>query len=190
MHRLKNLILGVALVLGWGFECKAKPANIASTQIVMSDKLCVTLSLDSKLYKIKDSLILNVNIINNSDDLIYIYNRLAWGYGGGLILRLYSFDNKEIEPILRDDTMLTPPNDNGDITIFNKLTQNRLFGARRKMRIQDLIAKPGKYSLRVEYRCPLSQNYVSNKLKMIPTIWHENASIFSNFVKFEITVDK
>ena len=146
----------------------------------------VFLYADQAQYALSQLLVVDVGI-NDGPDPVYIYGRIAWGYGGGLVLRLRDQSGKEVAPILRDDTMLPPPSRNDDPSMFVKLIENKFFGTRREIPVPDLTKTPGKYSLQVEYRSPLFCGFVDPKLRRLPALWHEDAGILSNVVSFEVT---
>jgi hypothetical protein len=134
---------------------------------------------------LSQSMVINVGIRNDGKDPLYVYGNIAWGYGGGLVLRLRDQSGKGIKPVFLDDTMLPPPPQN-DPSIFIRLKEDKFFGTRRELPIADLVKTPGKYSLQVEYRSPLPCGFVDPKLQRLPALWHEDASIFSNSISFEV----
>jgi hypothetical protein len=67
------------------------------------------LRTDRAQYSLRDSIVIDVGVRNDGREPIYVYNIMAWGFGGGLVLWLRDHDDKVIEPVMRDDTMLPPP---------------------------------------------------------------------------------
>lgn len=146
----------------------------------------VFLRTDKGSYSLAGSLAIDAGIMNSGADPIYVYGWISWGYGGGLVIRLRNDHGKEIAPVLRDDTMLPPEND--DSSMFVKLREGGdFFGTHREIAVKDLVKRPGKYTLQIEYRSPLSCNFVGSNLQKLPALWHEDASIFSKQVPFEVT---
>lgn len=146
----------------------------------------IFLIADRTRYALHQSLVIDAGIRNDGPDPLYVYGQIAWGYGGGLVLRLRNQSGKEIAPVLRDDTMLPPPPKDDDPSMFVALEENTFFGTRRELPVTKLVKTPGRYSLQVEYRSPLACGFVDPKLEQLPALWHEDESIFSNSVSFEV----
>lgn len=144
-------------------------------------------NIDQTTYSLSQSLVIDVGITNDGPDVVYIYGDISWGYMAGLVLTLRDESGKEIAPVLMDDTVLPPPPRNDDPTMFIKLGANNFFGTRRRLAVTELVKNPGRYSLQVEYRSPLFYRYVDPKLRRLPALWHEDPSIFSKTIMFEVT---
>jgi hypothetical protein len=143
------------------------------------------LTIDHTKYSLSQSMVLNVGIRNDGHDPVNVYGNIAWGYGGGLVLKIKNQAGKDVIPGLHDDTMLPPPSLD-DPSIFVQLTEDNFFGTRRVLSLKDIIKSPGKYTMQVEYHSPLSCAVVDPKLQQLPALWHEDASIFSNTISFEV----
>lgn len=148
----------------------------------------IFLATDRTSYKISQSIMLYAGVRNvNVDDSIYIYRNLAWGYGGGLVLRLRDGKGKEVRPAVVDDTMLPPPKSLDDKGIFVELKAEEIFGLGRVLPLRDIVKSPGHYYLQVEYKSPLSCSILDSNLQHLPALWHEDASLMSNTLSIEIT---
>ena len=144
------------------------------------------LTIDESTYSRSRSMVLNVGIRNDGRNPIYVYKEIAWGYGGGLVLEIKDRAGVDVIPVLWDDTMLPPPRRLDDPAIFVQLGEDNFFGTHRVLPLKDITESTGKYTMRVEYNSPLSCASVDPKLQRLPALWHEDASIFSNTVSFEI----
>jgi hypothetical protein len=147
----------------------------------------VFLSINKKIYTLGESLVIDTGIRNLGPEAIYVFNELAWGPGGGVVIRLKNGSGREIAPVLRDDTLLPPPlADPHTHSLLLSLDEGEFFGAHRVLPISDLVKEPGKYLLQIEYRSPLFCADVKPEFQELPVIWHENGSLFSNVVSFTV----
>src|SRR5258708_4616209 len=148
--------------------------NREEGKVVTHERISLFLIAERTRYWLRQSLVIDVGLRKDGHDPAYVYGRIAWGYGGGLVLRLKDQSGKEIAPALRDDTMLPPPLRDDDASMFVKLIENKFFGTRRELVVTDLVKTPGKYSLQIEYRSPLPCGFVDPKLQQLPALWHED----------------
>jgi len=153
-----------------------------------AEEASVFLHIDRTSYPLNGSMVIDAGIINGGSNPIYVYGWISWGYGGGLIIRIRDDNGKELAPVLRDDTMLPPPRKNDNANMFVKLKDGGdFFGTRREIAVADLVKSPGRYTLQIEYRSPLSCRFVSGSLRSLPALWHEDDGIVSKQVSFEVT---
>jgi hypothetical protein len=150
------------------------------------DQVKVFLITDRASPSFRDSLVIDVGLRNDGPDDVYIFQGLAWGPGGGLVLHLRNQDGAEIPPVVFDDTVMAPPRSQHDSTMFIRLEEGNFFGIRRELPLKDLVKAPGKYSLQVEYRSPASLHSFDKKLQSLPALWQEDPSIFSNEVPIDV----
>lgn len=143
--------------------------------------------IDKEKYTLRESMVLDVGIRNDGDSSIFLYKNVAWGYGGGFVLHIKNQAGMEVAPIMRDDTMLPPPASFNDSNIFVEVAPDNFFGARRVLRLSNIIKNPGRYTVQVEYNNPLSCSIMSIELRRLPVLWHEDKSLVSNKVSFEVT---
>ena len=163
------------------------PCPIQGRDKLLPKRVSLFLNINNGKYSLNQSLVLDVGIRNDGRDDVYIYKWLVWGYADSLVLTLRDQSGEEIEPLLHDDTLLPPPPRKDDASMFVQLMQDDFYGTRRSLPITDLVKTPGKYTLQIQYRGPLSCKYVDPKLRELPALWRENATISSNVVSFEIT---
>lgn len=153
-----------------------------------SEHVSLYFHINASNYPINGSIVLNAAIVNSGDNPVYVYDWISWGYGGGLVIRIRDEHGNEVAPVLRDDTMLPPPRNVNDPNIFVRLRDHGdFFGTQRRMKVADLVKFPGKYTLQIEYRSPLSCKFVGEQIRNLPALWHEDKSIFSTRVPLEVT---
>jgi hypothetical protein len=186
MHKFGFIIIFAFAASTLGGAAQSGPCESVQGGKVVT-QASVFLTVERTKYSLDKSMAIDVGIRNDGRDPVYVYGRIAWGYGGGLVIRIRDASGKEIAPVLRDDTMLPPPRRDDDPGIFVKLEEANFFGTRRDLPVRNLVKTPGKYSLQVEYRSPLSCGFMDRKLQQLPALWHEDESIFSNTVSFEVT---
>jgi hypothetical protein len=131
-------------------------------------------------------MVMEAGLRNDGRDPFYVYQRMGWGPGGGLALRLKDQSGREIAPVMQDDGMSPPPPKNDDPSMFVKLYGGQLFGLQRELPITDLVTAPGRYTLQIEYRGAMPCNWVARDLAAIPALWLENASLFSGTISFQV----
>lgn len=146
----------------------------------------VFLITDRAAPSFRDSLVIDVGLRNDGPQDVYIFQGLAWGPGGGLVLHLRNQDGAEIPPVVFDETVMAPPRSQHDSTMFIRLEEGNFFGTRRELPLKDLVKAPGKYSLQVEYRSPVPLHFFDKKLQSLPALWQEDPSILSNEVPIEV----
>jgi hypothetical protein len=177
------ILFGFVMVSGWlGFGSHGKSEH---RLMKAKDAIKVTLRAEQVSYSIGDSIELEVTLRNEDEAPVYIYRELLWGYGGGLILHIHNEQGDEVEPNLREDTLLPPPSDS-DPGLFVRLDQHNLFGTRRIVPVKNLTQRAGKYTLQVEYRSPVPRGFMDPKLQKLRALWHEDPSLFSNAVPLNV----
>jgi hypothetical protein len=145
----------------------------------------VVLTADRDKFSLEDSVTINVAIQNDGPDPVYIYRKLAWGYGGGLVLHIQDEQGAAVKPATMDDTLIPPPPP-GVPAIFVRLDEGQFFGTRRLLRLKDMLPRAGKYTWQVDYQSPLSRKFVDVKLRGLAALWHEDPSVHSNSMVFEV----
>lgn len=184
----KVIMIGFMAVAGtpavFSQNASSVPRDQGGGLSIRKPEIFVTMSHTK--YSMNDFIVIDVGIRNDGRDPLYVYRKIAWGFGGGLVLRLMDQTGHQVAPVVRDDTMLPPPATSNDASIFVQLTEDDFFGTRRNLLAKDLVKAPGKYSLQVEYRSPLSRKFVDPKLRQLPALWHEDESIVSHSVPFEV----
>lgn len=121
----------------------------------------LTISSDRKRYKQNDKIRIDVTLTNQDYvKEIFVYGTLGWGYRASLREIIRDARGKRISPkIFSDD--LTPPVSRNDLTPFVKLLPRHFLGTYFVQETGQLnLSKPGRYSIVVEYHCPISATEV------------------------------
>lgn len=106
-------------------------------------------------YGIKDSLLLDFEIINSGREPIGVFAKLGMGYQGGVILHVLDSGGAEIQPPTLEHDFLDVRAIE-DAKNYFELQPGQFFGTRQKFAVSELVSKPGHYKLLAEYHCPVS----------------------------------
>lgn len=143
----------------------------------------LTIVSDKSRYKLNDKIRLDVTIRNKHPVRdIFIYGTLEWGYRASLTEMIRDSRGKRVTPkIFADD--LTPTVSRNDMSLFVKLLPRHFLGTYFVEDIDQLnLNKPGKYSIVVEYHCPIAAEDVD-----LTGFWSkEDGVIRSNTVWIEV----
>ena len=117
--------------------------------------LVVEATTDKASYHTSESMILNTDILNESDAPISVFGMLSWGPSGSLELFVSDLESKqEISPNQWPDAHHQFPADDD----FIRLNPGHSLGAHRTFSLEGLnINKPGHFRLEVAYHAPFSQ---------------------------------
>ena len=149
------------------------------------EKVQVLLTSDKAKVSLQDVLTMDVAIRNDGESPVYVYRTQKWGFMGGLLLHIRDEKGNLVKsPFLEDALPEPPPPD--DPTIFIRLDQEAFYGTRTKRWVKDMVSRPGRYTLQVEYWSPLPREYVDIKLRSLPALWHEDPGVLSNKVAFRV----
>ncbi len=123
-------------------------------------------------------------MLTNADYVkdIFIYGTLGWGYNASLTDTIRDASGKRIKPkIFPDD--LTPPISRNATSSFVKLPPRHFLGTYFVEDLDELnLNRPGRYSIFVEYHCPISTTDVD-----LSEFWSkEDGIIRSNVVWIEV----
>ena len=173
------LVLASIVILG-----KQRATNNQSRKIPVPPKqLELSIATDRQRYTKHGKLRLNAMLTNTSyiKD-VFVYSPLGWGHLSSLTYTIRDASGKFIEPTILYDE-LTPPIDQSDTESFVKLRPNQFLGVRFIEGLDRLgIKKPGRYSILVEYHCPISTTDVDRK-----DFWSkEDGALRSNLVWIEV----
>ena len=149
---------------------------------VQTCALPISLASDKKNYSLADDIRLDVHVANKGPDQLTIFGDLLWGYAGGLVLHVYDVSNKEVPAKVLDDDMVIPSTLN-DRNSFVVLSPDHYLGTTRIEHLADLVRKPGKYSIQVEYISPVPSGSGQG-----PNFWsREKPAVWSNKIEVQIT---
>jgi len=132
-------------------------------------------------YGLKDSIMLEFEIINASLEPVGVFARLGMGYQGGIILHVLDSTGSEVQPptLAHDSLDLRATQESRN---YFELQPNQFFGTRQRFSVSELISKPGHYKLLAEYHCPVDSKYAK-----VGNFWGiERKSIVSSEMKFDI----
>jgi hypothetical protein len=178
-----SLSLGLALGLAVGFASQTAGRQESATTTQKTKQLELSVVTDRQKYKrhgkIKiTAMLTNTNYVKD----IFVYRALGWGYLASLTYTITDTSGKRIQPkVLADD--LTFPIPHSDTTFFVKLAPNHFLGTNYIETLDRLnLKKPGKYSIFVEYHCPISTADVD-----LRNFWSkEDGTLKSNVVSIEV----
>jgi hypothetical protein len=177
-----GLILG-ALVPFASSTGRTKELRDSSDVTQKSKRLELSIVTDRKKYKRHGKIEITA-MLKNADYIedISVFRKLGWGYLSSLTYTIRDASGKRIRPtILADDLTLPIPRD--DATFFVKLSPNHFLGTNYLEGLDRLnLRKPGKYSILVEYHCPISTADVD-----LRKFWSkEDGILSSNVVYIEV----
>ncbi len=132
-------------------------------------------------YRLRDSIVLNFEIINSGSQPVGVFAKLGMGYQGGVILHVLNETGAEIEPPTLEHDFLDLRAMQNPRSYF-ELPPYQFFGTRQKFAVTELVSKPGHYKLLAEYRCP-----VDAKDGKVGNFWSvERGSIVSREIEFNV----
>jgi hypothetical protein len=180
------LILGLAfatLVSFASHAARTKEPQEGLTGKQKATDLEVSLAADKRKYKRHERIKLEVLLINdNGVKDIFVYGTLEFGYRASLTLYRRDAKGKEVPTRFIDDASELPPEPN-DRSAFVKLLPNHFLGTYYNSSIEHLnLERPGRYSMWVEYHCPISTADVELK----PFWGKETGTIRSNVLSIEV----
>jgi len=136
---------------------------------------------ERRSYGLKDSVVLDVEIINSGSEPVGVFAKLGMGYQGGIILHALDSTGAEVQPqILAHDfldlrAIQDPKN-------YFELQPGQFFGTRQRFAVSELVGKPGHYKLLAEYHCP-----VDPKDGKVGNFWSiERKSVVSKEIEFNV----
>lgn len=145
-----------------------------------SQKLEVHLIAERHLYKRGDKINLKVMVVNNSDQDVFVYGKLEWGYSASLTLCLTDAKGRSVQPKFISDAITYPPDDKSQ---FVRLSPFHFLGTYYIASTEELnIQSPGKYSIVIEYHSPIR----SSKADVSPFYGKENGVIRSDPIWIEV----
>ena len=145
--------------------------------------LQVSVLTDKVVYKLEDTIKLQAMITNTSKDTLYVYGILSWGYSASFTLHVSDDSGKEVETAHFDDSIAPPPPPN-DKNTFVRLYPRHFLGTNYSLPLNELnSAKPGQYTVVVEYHSPISASAV----QLTPYWGKEKGSIRSMPISIKVT---
>jgi hypothetical protein len=180
------LILGLAFGTLVSFASQAARTQELQQSVTVQQKaanLEVSLVADKRTYKRTDDIDLEVKLTNTHGVKdIFVYGTLQFGFRGSFMLYHLDAKGKDVPTQFFPEAQTRLP-DPKDTSAFVKLLPDHFLGTYYRSSIHTLnMVRPGKYSMWVEYSCPIS--IVDVELK--PFFGKENGIIKSNVVRIEV----
>jgi hypothetical protein len=182
---MKVLILSGLLLAGILFFANRtdglKKSDVHKEVGQTESALRVVVIAPKRRYRSRDKIMLPVMLLNSGKEDIYVFGTLGWGYSSSFILQVRDALGREIQPAgSPDDQTHFSRNDN---TVFVKLLPNHFLGTNFFAPLTILnLDRPGRYTLWVEYHCPISTADVGVK----PFWGKESGTIKSNVIQIEV----
>lgn len=178
------LALGLVFAAIVSFASNAARAREQNERAVVEQKasrLELSLVSQKRSYKRSDQFKLQVMLKNPGEEDVYVFGTLEWGYSASLMFYIRDASGKEIEPQLVPDSPPYAPLDDG--SAFVKLRPDHFLGTSYFAPLKLMsLTRPGKYSIFVEYHCPISTAEVELK----PFFGKESGTLKSNVVWIEV----
>jgi len=181
----------VLLVLGLVFGTLVSFASQAAATKELQESVTkqkatdleVSLSADKRKYKRGDDINLEVNLTNTHGVKdIFVYGTLQFGHRASFTLYRRDAKGKEVPTRFIDDAWELPPKPK-DTSAFVKLLPDHFLGTYYRSSIRTLnMVRPGRYTMWVEYHCPVS----TADVELSPFWGSENGIIKSNVVYIEV----
>lgn len=182
-----KLLLILGLVLGTLIDAsqiaKSNAPTESSVILQQPKRLELSIATDKRTYKRRGKIKINA-LLTNTDYIkdIFVFGTLGWGYSSSLTYTIRDASGQRIQhTILADD--LTLPVQRDDTTSFVKLRPSHFIGTSYVEALARLnLKRPGRYSIFVEYHCPISATDVD-----LTNFWSkEDGTIRSNVVWIEV----
>ena len=148
--------------------------------------LKVIFSCDKVKASMTDAAAFDVTILNVGEEPAYLFDRLWWGEGGGLLLWFRDREGQRFGPWVDPPYPPPPPDDPG---LFIRLDPGHHYGVRERWEVKNIgRGRPGKYTLWVEYTSPVFRENVYdakfNRQQM--PYWFDFHGVTSNEIAFQI----
>jgi len=175
----------VGLIIGFflSFASHVTGTNETQENDVKAIDLEVSLVADKHSYKAGDRIKLEVTLTNsNAIKDLFVYGTLQFGSRASFTLFHRDSNGLKVPTRFIDDAWQIPPKAN-DRSAFVKLLPFHFLGTTYRSSIHLLnMERPGKYTMWVEYHCPIS----AANVEVSPFWGKENGTIKSNVVEIEV----
>ncbi len=164
------------LIIGLLFNCFSLPVLAQSP-----DTLSLRLTTTKRTYRLNEQLKFSVSLMNYGSKSVYILAELGFGYRSSFVLKILDSNGKEIESsYYPDDSIFSSPDDQ---SAFLELLPDHFLGTIFFAPTREMIHKPGKYALFVEYR----PRFSVKEVKVHPFWGEENGMLKSNVLHIDVT---
>jgi hypothetical protein len=137
----------VLLICGFAIAATRIGAADSTPRLELTVSGEVTVTMD-------DALELEVRVVNATQQDLWFFGDLRWGHRAGLVLNVGPWDREGPLPLFLDHAEFTRE-ELRDPRSFVRLRPRALIGQQRRIKVSDLVRKPGEYRLWVEYDAPL-----------------------------------
>lgn len=182
---MKSLIFAIVVfTLIASGEGRVTSASDQTTDATMWDdasRLELSLMSQKNIYFRGDEFRLQVFLRNPSENDIYVFGTLDWGYSASLMFHVRDSKGKEIVPQEVPDTPpVAPP---ADKSAYVRLRPDHFLGTSYFAPLKVVsLTRPGKYSIIAEYRSPFARADVP-----VSPFWgHEEGIVKSNVVYIDV----
>ena len=178
---IKSLIFTVVvitLILSGGGRVKSVPdRNTDRTVWDEVSRLELSLISQKLIYHRGDEFRLQVMLRNPTEQDVYVFGTMDWGYSASLMFHVRDSKGKEIVPREVPDTPPTAPP--ADKSAYVRLGPDHFLGTSYFAPLNVVnLTRPGKYSIFAEYRSPFARADVP-----VSPFWgHEDGIVKSNVV--------
>jgi hypothetical protein len=178
MRTLFPIVVALVVVTNTFIMSRASAQTFSDT--AQAQRLEVGLIAEKHIYKRGDKINLKVMVINTTEQDMFVYGNLEWGYLASLTLCLRDAKGSSIQPKFIADAVTYPPDDKSQ---FVRLLPYHFLGTYFISSIEDLnIQRRGRYAIFIEYRSPID----SSKAGVSPFYGKENGVIRSNTIWIEV----
>lgn len=149
-------LLSFAIVLQ---QHVAKPETLPPAS---SLSLAVSVKSPKHIYSIKDRLQLEAQLKNVGNRDLYLFDDVCWNPANSLNVHVFNLAGEEVfgkSNFLRD--CLPPPPRPNDMHRFHLLKPGQSYTDSESFSISELVPKPGKYGLSVNYHSAISRKWIS-----------------------------
>jgi hypothetical protein len=132
-------------------------------------------------FGLKDSVVLDFEILNSGSTPVGVFAKLGMGYQGGVILHVLDSAGADVRPpaLAHDSLDLEAMQDARN---YFELQPHQFFGTRQKFAVSELVSEPGHYKLLAEYHSPVDSKYAK-----VADFWSiERKSVVSSEVDFNV----
>jgi hypothetical protein len=176
-------------VFSWTPAPQSKPSDRGASRPF---PLELILRADRSMYRMSDTLRLETQLRNISNEDIYIWQwDLCWNPARGLTMWIIGADGKTVQGSFFADCVPPPPR-SGDPYQFVKVGPGNLYGLFEDLKLSEYLNKPGEYDIYATFNSFLSADFVTqflghDPISKLPLWTMERPTIISE--RIHITVN-
>jgi hypothetical protein len=159
LYRFLPLLLFFG-AFAWTSAPQSKPFDRSTSRTL---PLELILKGDRSVYRISDTLRLETQLRNISNEDIYIWHwDLCWNPARGLTMRIIGADGKAVQGSSFADCV--PPPRSGAPYQFVRVGPGNLYGLFEDLKLSEYVSKPGQYDIYATFNSFLSADFVTRSL--------------------------